>query len=315
MKNLQQFLGIYFSNKYIRVAVFDPNSQKVSATVEFQRDRDESKKETEEIQSFLDKWGKDKMVILAPPAIDTISLYHEVPFMNNDEVETALKSFMRKGYYYNEDDYSFYYLEMDPQSGNSRKRGYYVVAIPKRYLQKENLREGIENLNIHRLEVAYLAYLRWLLWEKPELKEGTYAAVHFAPDEVLFIIFKDGNPITTRSFYEDILKLDDWKKGNLDNIDDYEVFIRHLAKKIQRFTSNFQSRKFSREITLDKVIFTGMNVGNEYLTNQVSNVLEIPVEGFIDNKARAPVENSNGAMNQRWAVPLGLSMKSMGVVI
>lgn len=315
MKQTQQFLGIYFSRQYILMAVFDPNSQKVIIAGEFPRARDGTAEKKNDLASFLAEWGKDRMVILSPPAVETFSLYHEVPFLKKEEVETALNSFLRKGHYYKEKDYSIVYNEMDPHSGNPKRRGYFFAAIPKKYMNKESLGDDFQNLTIQRLEVAYLAYLRWLFWERPELREGTHIAVHFAPDEVMFIIFKDGNPLTTRTFFSDILKLDKWKSGDIDNLDDYEPFVRHLAKKLQRFMSWSQFRKLPIEIPIDDMILTGMNVGNSSLSQHISSVLGIPVAGFVNHKARASVEIENGVYNQRWVVAVGLSMKSMGVTI
>ena len=314
MKNTQQYLGINYSNHFIRIAVFDPDSMQVIAAREFRRERDEKTGEKDEMASFLTEWGRNRMVIISPPAVETYAIYNELPLLKKEETETALKSFLRKGYNFEDKDYSTIYNEVSPaHSEDPQKIGYYVAAIPNKYLERDALGDEYNEIRIDHLELAYIAYLRWLLWEKPQLGDGVHAAVHFAPDEILFVSFKRGNPITTRALFSNILKLDDWQKGNLKNIEDYEVFVSHLAKKLQRFISYTQYRKFSGEMPIEDIIITGMNAGNEHIGGHISDLLGIPVRGFTRHRARSPMEDGNEILNQRWAVATGLSMKSLGV--
>ena len=241
-------------------------------------------------------------VVLGLPEKAVHTRYLELPTLKPEAQETALRSQVMRYFPFQAQYHSLTSAPCPPLSGDKKKKGFVVFLIDKQVLQSHN--DWLKELGckVSHVEFTSLALVRWLNWEKAELRKGPYIWIDCQPHDVEVGLVVDRLYYGSRRLRPPLVQLNAWREGS--SLSELGPYVDYLANQVAGAVAHFCHRISPAAIEPKSIVLTGKWRDDETLQRSLKANL---------NQDVSVVTTQRLGLDDSYRVAAGLSLRSLEV--
>lgn len=296
MKKL--LLGIEIGPGYARCARVDGAGKTVEATAEAEFGEGGL---PAALTRLAGEVGKPHEAVVSLPSSSSASRFLELPPLKKSVQEAAIHSRIKKFLDFRDEEHSLSYRESDLVVAGVRRKGFFVTVTSRAAAGGLPALLHTHGFEVRRVEIPQAALLRWALWTRPELKQGTRLLFHFTSAEVLSLGWCDAKLFFTRSFRPAMAASPMWQR--LDTFDPHEAppLLAELAQQMRAELNHLQYRMVDGPVECNQIILSGLPAAATSLAEALTPRVE----------RDAKLLSAGTTVDPRWAVAVGLSLRAL----
>lgn len=255
-------------------------------------------KPPESIRQQLSKNKAELVLGLPERAVQT--RYLELPALRGEAFDTAVRSTVMRYFPFSASRHTLTQVACPTLSGDRKRKGVVAFLINQSILKSHT--EWIQDRGgkVDHVEFPSVAMVRWICWERPELRKGTFLWLNLAANEIQLGLVIDRMFYGCLSLTPPLLRLPCWNDEQA-RLEEWGPYLDFLASEVVGAASYFCYRLTPTPLQPKSLVITGQHQGDETLQRVLRSQLEFPV-------VELQAERLN--LESRYRVAAGLSLRN-----
>ncbi len=242
-------------------------------------------------------------LVLGLPEKAVRTRYLELPALKPAALETAVRSTVMRYFPFQASRHTLTQVPCPTLSGDRKRKGVVTFVINQSLLRSHVDWIQERGGKVNHIEFPSLALVRWICWERPDLRKGPFLWLHLGASQLQLGLVVDRLYYGCITLTPPLLRLPVWADLTA-SLEGWGPYVDYFASEVVGAATYFCHRLSPAPLEPKSLVLTGHHQSDETLQRVLSSQLPVPLLELSPDRLK---------LESRFGALAGLSLRNLEV--